>query len=40
MKPLKSVKVLDLTNGNPYTGSMFADYGAEVLKIGESSVWR
>lgn len=33
MKPLNSVKVLDLTNGNPYTGSMFADYGAEVLKI-------
>lgn len=33
MKPLDSVKVLDLTNGNPYTSSMFADYGAEVLKI-------
>ncbi|MDO4553854.1 MAG: CoA transferase [Lachnospiraceae bacterium] len=33
MKPLKSLKVLDLTDGNPYTSSMFADYGAEVLKI-------
>lgn len=33
MKPLCSLKVLDLTDGNPYTGSMFADYGAEVLKI-------
>lgn len=33
MKPLDSLKVLDLTDGNPYTGSMFADYGAEVLKI-------
>lgn len=33
MKPLVSLKVLDLTDGNPYPGSMFADYGAEVLKI-------
>lgn len=33
MKPLLSLKVLDLTDGNPYIGSMFADYGAEVLKI-------
>ncbi len=33
MKPLCSIKVLDLTDGNPYTASMFADYGAEVLKI-------
>lgn len=33
MKPLCSLKVLDLTDGNPYIGSMFADYGAEVLKI-------
>ncbi|MDR2024998.1 MAG: CoA transferase [Hungatella sp.] len=33
MKPLCSLKVLDMTDGNPYTGSMFADYGAEVLKI-------
>ena len=33
MKPLCSLKVLDLTDGNPYTGSMFADYGADVLKI-------
>lgn len=33
MKPLNSLKVLDLTSGNPYTSSMFADYGAEVLKI-------
>lgn len=33
MKPLNSLKVLDMTDGNPYPGSMFADYGAEVLKI-------
>lgn len=33
MKPLISLKVLDLTDGNPYLGSLFADYGAEVLKI-------
>lgn len=33
MKPLSSLKILDLTDGNPYTSSMFADYGAEVLKI-------
>lgn len=33
MNPLNSLKVLDLTTGNPYTSSMFADYGAEVLKI-------
>lgn len=33
MKPLLTLKVLDLTDGNPYIGSMFADYGAEVLKI-------
>lgn len=33
MKPLASLKVLDLTDGNPYPGSLFADYGAEVLKI-------
>lgn len=33
MKPLVSLKVLDLTDGNPYPGSLFADYGAEVLKI-------
>lgn len=33
MKPLRSLKVLDLTSGNPYAGSMLADYGAEVLKI-------
>lgn len=33
MKPLLSLRVLDLTDGNPYIGSMFADYGAEVLKI-------
>lgn len=33
MRPLLSLKVLDLTDGNPYIGSMFADYGAEVLKI-------
>lgn len=33
MKPLIALKVLDLTDGNPYIGSMFADYGAEVVKI-------
>lgn len=33
MKPLASLKILDLTDGNPYPGSLFADYGAEVLKI-------
>lgn len=33
MNPLNALKVLDLTSGNPYTSSMFADYGAEVLKI-------
>lgn len=33
MKPLIGLKVLDLTDGNPYIGSMFADYGAEVVKI-------
>lgn len=33
MKPLIGLKVLDLTDGNPYMGSMFADYGAEVVKI-------
>ena len=33
MKPLASLKVLDLTIGNPYIGSMFSDYGAEVIKI-------
>lgn len=33
MKPLQGIKVIDLTNGNPYIGSLFADYGAEVVKI-------
>ncbi len=33
MKPIKGLKVLDLTDGNPYIGSMFADYGAELIKI-------
>lgn len=33
MKPLASLKILDLTDGNPYPGGLFADYGAEVLKI-------
>ncbi len=33
MKPLTSLKVLDLTQGNPYIGSMFADYGAEVIHV-------
>ena len=33
MRPLASLRILDLTNGNPYPGSLFADYGAEVWKI-------
>ena len=33
MKPLVNLKVLDLTDGCPYITSMFADYGAEVIKI-------
>lgn len=33
MKPLISLKVLDLTDGNPYPGAMFANYGAEVVKV-------
>ncbi|MBR0171634.1 MAG: CoA transferase [Lachnospiraceae bacterium] len=33
MLPLRSLKVLDLTCKNPYIGSLFADYGAEVIKI-------
>lgn len=33
MKPLNGLRILDLTDGNPYIGSMFADYGAEVVKI-------
>lgn len=33
MKPLQGIKVLDLTNGNPYIGSLFADYGAQLVKI-------
>lgn len=38
MKPLIGLKVLDLTDGNPYIGSMFADYGAEVVKIEKPGV--
>ena len=38
MKPLLSLKVLDLTDGNPYIGSMFANYGADVLKIEKPGV--
>ena len=33
MKPLLTLKVLDLTDGCPYITTMFADYGAEVIKI-------
>ena len=33
MNPLISIRVLDLTDGNPYLGSLLADYGAELLKI-------
>ena len=33
MKPLETITVLDLTEGNPYIGSVFADYGATVLKV-------
>ncbi len=38
MTPLSFLKVLDLTDGNPYVGKMFADYGAEVLKIEKPEV--
>ena len=37
MKPLEAVSVLDLTEGNPYIGSEFADYGATVLKVEKPS---
>ena len=33
MKPLSGIKVLDLTDGNPYASNMFAEYGADVVKI-------
>lgn len=33
MKPLLSLKVLDLTDGNPFASLILADYGADVLKI-------
>lgn len=33
MKPLEGVRVLDLTTINPFTGTEFADYGAEVIKV-------
>lgn len=33
MKPIKGLRVLELTNGVPYIGSMFADYGANVTKV-------
>lgn len=32
-KPLEGLRVLDVSEGIPYIGSMFADYGAEVLKV-------
>ena len=38
MKPLIGLRILDLTDGNPYIGSMFADYGAEVVKIEKPGV--
>ncbi|KEI01130.1 CoA transferase [Clostridium botulinum] len=33
MKPIKGLRVLDLTDGVPYIGSIFADYGADVIKV-------
>jgi len=38
MRPLTSLRVLDLTDGIPYIGSMFADYGAEVIKVEKPGV--
>lgn len=33
MKPISGLRVLDLSEGIPYIGSMFADYGAELIKV-------
>ncbi len=33
MQPLTGVRLLDLTQNNPYSSSVFADYGAEVIKV-------
>lgn len=33
MKPIEGLRVLDLTDGVPYIGSMLADYGAELIKV-------
>ncbi|KGM95445.1 carnitine dehydratase [Clostridium novyi A str. 4552] len=33
MKPIKGLRVLELTDGVPYIGSMFADYGGNVTKV-------
>ncbi|CAG7839861.1 Succinyl-CoA--L-malate CoA-transferase beta subunit [Clostridium haemolyticum] len=33
MKPIKGLRVLDLTDGIPYIGSIFADYGANLIKV-------
>ena len=33
MKPIEGLRVLDLTDGIPYIGSMLADYGAELIKV-------
>lgn len=33
MKPITSLRILDITENNPYISSIFADYGAEVIKI-------
>lgn len=33
MRPIEGLKVLDLTNGIPYIGSMLADYGSELIKV-------
>lgn len=33
LKPLKGVRVLDLTTINPFTDTEFSDYGAEVIKV-------
>lgn len=33
MKPLEGLNILDMTDGIPYIGSMFSDYGANLIKV-------